>query len=69
MKQEHIKSYYTINGLCLFIVCVTLTSDKNKTKIKIMKKILGVKRPLKLGVKRPGCETTGNLFLKNVIFV
>ena len=25
-----------------------------------MKKILGVKRPLKLGVKRPGCETTGN---------
>ena len=26
-----------------------------------MKKILGVKRPLKLGVKRPGCETTGNL--------
>ena len=27
MKQEHIKSYYTINGLCLFIVCVTLTSD------------------------------------------
>ena len=28
---------------------------------KIMKKILGVKRPLKMGVKRPGCETTGNL--------
>ena len=27
MKQEHIKSYYTINGLCLFIVCVILTSD------------------------------------------
>ena len=27
-----------------------------------MKKILGVKRPLKLGVKRPGCETTGNHF-------
>ena len=25
-----------------------------------MKQILGVKRPLKLGVKRPGCETTGN---------
>ena len=25
-----------------------------------MKKILGVKRPLKMGVKRPGCETTGN---------
>ena len=42
---------------------------KLKIKIKIMKKILGVKRPLKLGVKRPGCETTGNLFLKNVIFV
>ena len=27
MKQEHIKSYYAINGLCLFIVCVILTSD------------------------------------------
>ena len=27
MKQEHIKSYYTINGLCLFSVCVILTSD------------------------------------------
>ena len=25
-----------------------------------MKKILGVKRPPKLGVKQPGCETTGN---------
>ena len=25
-----------------------------------MKKIFGVKRPLKMGVKRPGCETTGN---------
>ena len=25
-----------------------------------MNKILGVKRPLKMGVKRPGCETTGN---------
>ena len=24
-----------------------------------MRKILGVKRPLKMGVKRPGCETTG----------
>ena len=34
---------------------------KLKIKInKIMNKILGVKRPLKLGVKRPGCETTGN---------
>ena len=30
-----------------------------------MKKILGVKRPLKLGVKRPGCETTGNHLQKN----
>ena len=27
MNQEHIKSYYTINGLCLFIVCVILTPD------------------------------------------
>ena len=27
MKLEHIKSYYTINGLCLFIVCVILTFD------------------------------------------
>ena len=25
MKLEHIKSYYIINGLCLFIVCVILT--------------------------------------------
>ena len=27
MNQEPIKSYYTINGLCLFIVCVILTPD------------------------------------------
>ena len=27
MKLGHIKSYYTINGLCLFIVCVILTFD------------------------------------------
>ena len=27
MKLEHIKSYYIINGLCLFIVCVILTVD------------------------------------------
>ena len=33
---------------------------KLKIYIYIMKKILGVKRPLKLGVKRSGCETTGN---------
>ena len=25
--QELIKSYYTFNGLCLFIVCVILTPD------------------------------------------
>ena len=25
-----------------------------------MNKISGVKRPLKMGVKRPGCETAGN---------
>ena len=28
-----------------------------------MKNILGVKRPLKMGVKRPGCETTGNRWI------
>ena len=30
-----------------------------------MNKILGVKRPLKLGVKRPGCEKTGNQIYLN----
>ena len=30
MKLEHIKSYYIINGLCLFIVCVILTFDLPK---------------------------------------
>ena len=56
MKQEHIKSYYTINGLCLFIVCVILTSDLPPSSLHIQRQFIYVqyrdksKNMVRLGV-------------------